>query len=81
LALQCAGDDRLNPRILNRPRRTGSRFVAQSIDPLGKEPAAPLADCHGMHAEFAADGLVLVPLGAGEDDPCALRQRLRRLGT
>src|SRR5438270_13702926 len=71
LALQRAGEDRFDARIVDRAWRTGARFVAQSLDPLVKKAAAPLADRHGMHAKLAADRLVLQPLGTRQDDPRA----------
>src|SRR3954451_19280925 len=76
LALQRAGDDRFDARIVDRAWRTGARFVAQSLDPLVKKAAAPLAERHGMHAKLAADRLVLQPLGTRQDDPRALGQCL-----
>src|SRR4051812_36787317 len=76
LALQRAGDDRFDARIVDRAWRTGARFVAQSLDPLVKKAAAPLAERHGMHAKLAADRLVLQPLSTRQDDPRALGQCL-----
>src|SRR3954451_22669225 len=61
LALQRAGDDRFDARIVDRAWRTGARFVAQSLDPLVKKAAAPLAERHGMHAKLAADRLFSSP--------------------
>jgi hypothetical protein len=65
LALQRAGDNGLDPRILNRPRRARARFVAQAINPLRQKPAPPLANRHGMHAKFLADRFVLQPCPHG----------------
>ena len=49
-----------------------SRSIAQSLDPLVKEAAAPLADRHGMHTKLMADHLVLQPIGTGQDNTRAL---------
>src|ERR1700759_862401 len=76
LALQRAGDHRFDALIAHRAWRPGARLVAQSLHPLVKKAAAPLANRHGMHTKLMADRLVLQPLGTRQDDPGALGHRL-----
>src|SRR5438309_9071939 len=76
LALQRAGDDGFDARIIDCAWRTRAWFVAQSLDPLVKKAAAPLADRHGMPAKLLADRLVLQPFGTSQDDPRTLGQGL-----
>jgi hypothetical protein len=53
VAPQAFGDDCLDLGIADLPRCAGTRLVEQSVDPVGDEPLAPLADRWQRHTEPA----------------------------
>jgi hypothetical protein len=75
------GDDQvLDLLVADLPWGAGALLVGQALQPAGDEPSPPLA--HGLrpHPDLGGDLLVRLPVRAAEDDPAALRQRLRGLG-
>jgi hypothetical protein len=79
--LQSLGDDLLDDRVGDCTRGTRSRFVGQPLEAVGEEPLPPLADRDDVDAKPGSSGLVIKPLGAGQDDLGAGGKALGTLGT
>ena len=79
--LQRLDDDPFDVGISHRARRAGAGIVPQSIETQVEEPASPLAHRVLMHTEPAGDLPVGRPIGAGQHDPTAGRQRVGALGS
>ena len=77
-ALQCPHDHRLDPRILDRSRRTRAGLIPQTVEAMLDEAPAPLADRRPIDLKPCRHLLVLRPRGAGQHDPGPQRQGLRR---
>ena len=80
-AFQRLDDNRFNARIIDGSRRSGATRVAKSLEPMLKEPSAPLA--HRVLVDLLLRGNlpVLQALRASQHDPRSQCQRLSRLAT
>src|SRR5262249_44046611 len=79
LGFQSSGDNLLDVFVAHRTRGTRSRFVGQSIEPLGHEPVAPRADRCGTDTQLLSHDRVARLVGTGQDDPAAEGQALSTL--
>jgi hypothetical protein len=79
LHFQGARDDRFHIGIVHRARRPGSRRIAQTAQTLADETPTPLRNGLRGHRQFLGHNAIIQPLGTGQNDPRAQRQRLRRL--
>jgi len=81
-AFQRLFDHRLDPGIVNRARRTGARFVAQTVNDSGqKKRRRHLLTVTGSIPTCAATALFASPQSTTKSNPGAQRQSLRRLTT
>jgi hypothetical protein len=78
-SLQRLGDDGVHLCVFDRARRAGARSIEQAVQPMLDESGAPLRDSLRRHALPARDDLVVDAFGAGQNDACSQRQRLRGL--
>jgi len=78
LGLEGADDHRLDPGILDRARRSRSRFVPKTFKSLLGEAPTPLADRVGINTQASRHDLALLACSTSQDDPSPQRQALRR---
>jgi hypothetical protein len=76
---QSSGDDLLDLVVADKPGPAGPRLVRQPLQPFPQEPAPPLRHHVPGNAQFSGYGADRPALGAGQDDPRPLSQRLRGL--
>lgn len=80
LAFQGQRDHRLDRSVLDGTRRTGAGQVDEAVEAVGEEASAPGRDARTADPEAAGDaGVRGAGLGAGQNDPGALGQRLTDL--
>jgi hypothetical protein len=79
--LQGRHDHLLDLLVGDRAGHPRPRLVDQPLQPAGGEPCSPLADRGRVHAQAGAGRHVGQPLGAGQHDPAAQRQRLAAAAT
>ena len=72
-------DDAFDPAVINSPRRTRPWLVAQPLQTTLNKPAAPLPDRALINAQVRGNVLVLLALGALQNDPRPQRQGLSRV--
>ena len=76
-ALQRLDDHLIDLGVGDRPRPARPRLIHQPVQPIAREPVAPLADRRDRHAQIARDLAAARTLGRSEHDPRTQRQRLR----
>jgi hypothetical protein len=81
LLLERLDDHPLDITVADRTRLTRTRLIMQPIKTTPREPATPLADRRGRAPQSRSDLLAGLPLGSGQHDPAAQRQRLSALRT
>ena len=78
---QCSGNDGVDMRVPDRPRRTGARRIEQTIQTMSNEARTPLRNGRLCNSPFRRNGFIVDAFSTRQHDPGSQCQRLRCLAT